>query len=88
MPINMEYCQFENTANALWECMETLEKEGGFTAAYENRKHNPNEMEGLRNLFERCLALVDEYGGQFEIWEQKRLSNYYYHLGREEEEEE
>ena len=61
---NMSYCRFENTYNALQDCMEALDNEGGITGVEEDA--NDNEKLYVRRLVEFCREIADNYENELE----------------------
>ena len=55
MPINMSYCRFQNTLNALRECRDTLAETGG-------EYPNDEEREAAQKLLRLCARLAADYG--------------------------
>jgi hypothetical protein len=52
---NMSYCRWENTANDLQDCFNSLSEEGNIAEWYENL--NSYEQQGFRNV----MSLVNEF---------------------------
>ena len=54
MPINMVYCRFRNTLEALQECLDTLDEPG-------HEYPSDEEREAARRLFWLCAQMVADY---------------------------
>lgn len=55
MAMNMSYCRFENTVQALKECYDAMDDE-----------LSPDEQKWRKRLVELCAAIADEYSEQEE----------------------
>ncbi len=58
---NMSYCQFENTARDLQQCMRTLNDalEEGTTFAEFIRQMSPEELQAFKGMRQQCEQFVE-----------------------------
>lgn len=57
--INMKYCRFKNTYEALEECYDTLTQEGGVENVI--KTSHTFEIQYLHKLIALCQKIADEY---------------------------
>lgn len=60
MSQNMSHCRFENTAQALEECLEAIERKGSLVEIMKTLSEY--EREGLRSLLKSAEQLLQELG--------------------------
>ena len=53
----MSYCKFENTANDLEDCLETMGEND-----FDKEKLNSYEKAGHNKLIELCIAIACDFG--------------------------
>lgn len=57
--MSMSYCKFENTANAMLECMDDLQDLRTYTVAeFYNNLSSDHEREGFKLFLQYCLEVA------------------------------
>lgn len=59
MPINMSYCRFQNTLEALRECVDALDE-----IDYDLKELSSEEGRAAQKLARLCQQFADDVGGE------------------------
>ena len=59
MPMNMSYCRFQNTLEALRECVEALDE-----IDHDIEKLDSDERHAAQQLARLCRQLADDFAGE------------------------
>lgn len=59
MPMNMSYCRFQNTLEALRECVDALDE-----IDWEIEKLDSDERRAAKQLANLCQQLADDFAGE------------------------
>lgn len=59
MPMNMSYCRFQNTLEALRECVEALDE-----IDWDIGKLDSDERRAAKQLANLCQQLADDFAGE------------------------
>ena len=59
MPINMSYCRFQNTLEALRECVDALDE-----IDHDIEKLDSDERHAAQQLARLCRQLADDFAGE------------------------